>query len=303
MAICNANTCGGWVIVRPDSRIYHGDSSTHGLLLQSDHHIGAHDADYEKMQREWKEAKEKGYRIILNGDLFDGIFPFDHKRFTPDTLHPYIRGRRDVMNATIDMAVELLAPYVENIDMIGSGNHEGSIEKYHSADIVMLLLDKLHGLLPKDSTHSIAYGGRIGYVSYRYVHASGGNVRTVNLFYFHGAGGSAPVTKGMIDFNRVSTYVDADVIWLGHKHNRFADTTPQRIRCPKSGAAPKIEPVIHVMTGGYRRGHLGQTQEQIREHGRQSTYATDMGLAPQGTGGIRLMIHLRSTGNEIQVIQ
>lgn len=301
--ITNSSNCGGWVIARPEPIVYQ-TGETFGITLQSDHHIGAHDTDYEKMVRELDIAKAHGDRVVFNGDLFDLIFPFDSKRYSPDTLHPKLQGRRDVLNASLDFAFDLLAPYAEIIDCIGMGNHEASVEKYHSTDIVMLLIEKLQATLPAGSKHVIHYGGKLGFVQYKFRHRAGGNVRTIDLFYFHGAGGSAPVTKGMIDFNRTNQYVEADIIWLGHKHNRFIDTTPQRVRCPRDGDQPIVKPMIHVMTGGYRRGVIAQDQESMRRYGRQANYGTDMGLAPQGTGGARLLITIKGDGEqEIQAIQ
>ncbi len=286
--IRNCSTAGGYVITRPKPITYNAIDEPHTITLMSDLHIGAIDTDYECIDTELKRAQEEGHRILLNGDLFDLIFPVDHKRFRPDTLHPHIQGRADILNATLEMAYDVLSPYKDSIDMIGLGNHESAAEKYHSVDIIALLLDRL-----ATDNRRIAYGGYTGFVKYQFEKSTGNNRLPLVIYYHHGSGGSAPVTRGMIDFNRKQTWVDADVIWLAHKHNRLSDATPQRMRCPVTGDDPIIEEVRCIMTGGYRRSGLGQSQEEIQKMGRRSNYAIDGGMSPQGIGGARLIIRVK----------
>lgn len=44
-----------------------------------------------------------------------------------------------------------------------------------------------------------------------------------DIFLHHGSGGQAPVSRGMIDFDRLASSVDADLILTGHKHNAIVD--------------------------------------------------------------------------------
>ena len=44
-----------------------------------------------------------------------------------------------------------------------------------------------------------------------------------DIYAHHGCGGSAPATKGMLDFGALAKGINADLIWLGHKHNALVD--------------------------------------------------------------------------------
>ena len=48
----------------------------------------------------------------------------------------------------------------------------------------------------------------------------------IDIFLHHFNGGSSPVTKGMIDFNRIITANQADLYIGSHKHNNFETTYP-----------------------------------------------------------------------------
>ena len=115
------------------------------------------------------------------------------------------------------------------------------------------------------------------------------------LYYHHGSGGQAPVTKGMIDFHRKGNWVDSDIVWLGHKHNKITDTTPLRMRCPKLGPDPVLDQQVFVMTGGYLDTYSGQTHDDVMERGRQASYASDWGLPPQHKGGARVLVKFDKT--------
>lgn len=290
---------GAGIICRPRPiQCKTGDVISFRLL--SDLHIGAANVDYDLIKSELEDARKHNARIAFNGDVFDLILPKDHKRFSPDVLHPCLLGRRDVIDEAVNMAYKMLLPYVDLIDMIGIGNHETSVEKYHSTDVVMRLLEKLQD----KAKHQIYYGGYLGYLDYRIVTTRGKTPRgsQYKIFYFHGGGGSAPITKGMIDFSRLQMWVsDAHVVWIGHKHNRLTSHV-QSIRCPDDGDQFVMKDVLHIMTGAYFETYGGQSQDSIKNTGRRSNYAADYGMAPQGKGGFRIDLHMNSKDFRQQVV-
>ena len=301
---------GGMVICRPAPLAY-GNGTVCGFTLMSDLHIGAANIDYRRIEKELETAKEKGDRILINGDVFDLILPKDHKRFTPDVLHPRLRGRRDIINEVIKMGLEMLGPYANQIDMVGLGNHETSTESYHSIDPLKLLVYELEKIVAESDNkeHVVHYGGYTGFVDYRfrYITKKGdeakGGQRWV-VYYHHGSGGAAPVTKGMIDFNRKDVFIDSDVIWMGHKHNRLTSHV-EKLSCPLLGRQPKTKDVRHIMTGSYQKTYVAQSQASVRKYGRRSNYAADQGMAPQGKGGARVELHFPPSQDlyEMKVIQ
>lgn len=300
---------GGMHICRPRPHVQSGQPL--GLRLMSDLHIGAAHVDYKLIQQEIDDAVENGDRVLINGDLLDLVLPKDKKRYEPASPHPRVGNRNDQVNAAIEWAVELLSPVAHLLDMLGIGNHEAVITKYHSIDPTLLVLYELEKVAKqRDPNHVIHYGGYTGFVDYR-VRVSRrqhketcrhGGARWV-LYYHHGSGGAAPVTKGMIDFNRKDVFIDADMIWMGHKHNRLT-VACEKIRCPLTGDQPDVRTVRHLMTGAYFKTYVGQSQASVRTHGRRSNYAADMGLAPGGKGGARVLLRLDSYQDlHVQVIQ
>lgn len=287
---------GGFVTCRPKP-IELKIGGEQGLTLMSDLHIGAPNVNYRLIERELKNARKRNDRILINGDVFDAILHSDGKRFTPDCLHPRLQGRRDVLNTAIEWAVEILQQYTDLLDVIGIGNHETALEKHHSLDPVRVLVYELGRKLTKPhQDHVIHYGGYCGFVDYRV-----GGCRWV-LYYHHGSGGSSYGNKGVADYGKKSTFVDADCIWMGHKHNRW-NAHVQRISCPKSGQGPLIQDVRYVMTGAYMHTYTGQSQLSLKKHGRRTNYAADLGCPPQGQGGARVVLKRTRYGLEARVEQ
>lgn len=290
---------GGLFICRPATRTL-SRKEIAGIRLLSDLHIGASDLSYRFLQDELREAQAYNDRILINGDVFDAIFPGDRKRFVSGVAHSRIAHRRDQVNAIIDMAMEILSPYADLIDMIGVGNHDTAVEKYHNTDPVLLLIRELERTLPKKSGHQIHYGGYCGFVRYNFQPVTNGDSRAAgqrlfDIFYHHGAGGAAPVTKGMIDANR-KQWIIANVRWQGHKHNRWAAQTTL-MQCPRDGDRPQILPVWDIFTGSYYETYHGQSQKSVRANGRRSSYAADAGMHPQGKGGARIEVTRDSNDN------
>jgi len=291
---------GGMVICRPKAIKYKTNAPVTFRLI-SDLHIGHSGVSYDKIKRELKEADENGDRILINGDVFDMIIPSDGKRFVADILHKRLHGKRNILNEAIKWAVEILGPYYSKIDMIGVGNHEASVEKYHSADPVALLIDAMKSQVPFNPDHKIHHGGYSGFVDYKLYRTedkdgkTGGSTRLI-IWYHHGYGGSAPVTHGVIDFARAG-WVNADVKWFGHKHTRMS-VQDVAYRCPVSGSKPIREDVRLIRTGSYFETYHGQSQDSIKSNGRKGSYAADACMAPQGIGGALLSVTIDRNGKK-----
>lgn len=262
------------------------DSYHQGFTLLSDLHLGAVNADVTLIKEELEEAFCLGDRILINGDVFDGILPSDKKRFDLQVLHPKIRGRSDVLNATIDWAVELLAPYAKNIDMIGCGNHD-TLMKHHSFDPVSLLIDQLN------SKHGgqILYGGYTGFLPYQIRANQKKKARSFVMFYHHGTGHGA--WGSVNEFRKFLEALEGvDLLWLAHRHTRL-NSHVQRIRCPDSGIKLQVREVRLVRTGGYLTIYEGQDGSEAVFEGLQINYASVQGLMPQGKGGARLDLNIK----------
>lgn len=280
-------------------RSYQKTTDRFPYLLMSDLHIGAASCDKELIASELQWARDNKARVAIAGDVFDLLLPKDHKRFNPTVLDPLIRNTDSVLNATLNMGVKILKPYADLIDLIGCGNHETSITKYHATDIIALLCERLS--TPK---HQVQHGGYTGAWVNTYSRPSGGDGGGTGSFvirYHHGMGGAAPVTKGLIDFARFSSWMrDADVIWFGHKHNRtLAHVRESRI--PRQGDDFELRDVFHVQTSSYDTDQ----HPQFDSEGTYTTnWGTEKGFAPQGRGGAKLWVSIdaRTARPRIEVV-
>jgi hypothetical protein len=80
----------------------------------------------------------------------------------------------------------------------------------------------------------------------------GSNARLNQLLhYFHGTGGGGPVTRGVIQTNRMAVFLpDADVMLTGHTHDRGSSRScAQRM---SDCGVPYHDEQIHVRTPGYK---------------------------------------------------
>lgn len=255
--------------------------------LYSDLHADEGGFDKELFTRDFEQSKKDGARILINGDVFGCILPSDRKR--------YSRGNDTGANTDgkINEAVEkigkLLVPYVDNIDMIGLGNHEVSVLKYHHIDVTRMLLFYLSQFRDK-KLPPIRHGGYTGFIRYAF-DGNGGNRRSFDIFYNHGQGGSAEVTDGIIDIKRYQ-YVSADVIWLGHKHQRWAHEIDPVVGMQQSGRL-FTKPRFGVMTGTYTKV-ISETD--ATETGYTINYGEERMRTKQKQGCVRMALNLYRDG-------
>jgi hypothetical protein len=184
----------------------------------SDIHFGIKNCDIDAFKKELEEAKERNARIILNGDVFDAIFPRGDPRWNPSLLIPQLVDRDDAPLYAVQLMADILNPCINQIDMIGMGNHEYAVYKYNQINMTDLLVMMLNQRL--NGNHKILYGGYTGYLGYGI--GDKNHYKALKILYHHGSGGSSPVTKGMIDVNRKEVNWDYDIFLFAHKHNRFA---------------------------------------------------------------------------------
>lgn len=202
------------------SKISYSEKPELKLALFSDLHIGAEDTDMKSMRRDFKTSADEGRKILINGDIAELILPNDRKRYTPSKA---LSDRNDVINETMEICLKELKPYADFIDFIGTGNHEESTLKFNNFDLVGALVVLLNR--ERSSTlPPIHRAGYQGYIQYKLVPTGKRNACSpFTIYHHHGSGGSAPVSKGMIDFNRIDTSHNALLYWLGHKHVAITD--------------------------------------------------------------------------------
>ena len=271
--------------------IEHVTGSTVKVALMSDLHIGSLHTDYKLIDQELKRAKDLDTLIAINGDVFDAILPGDRKRYRANNLHPRMfTAGDDMIGESIRWAAEILQPYADRIIMIGDGNHDDSVARFHHIEPVKHLCI----LLAKESGKSISYGGYHGFLHFRMSmgnHEKRGYGHYV-IHYHHGAGGGAPVTKGAITFSRAQMWLEGvDAIWRGHTHNRQAGRDG-KVFFDKGKV--KLEnrvthkDVLTIRTGAYMDTYVGTTSSHLMEFGRKDNYGALMDGSALPKGGMIL---------------
>ena len=258
--------------------------------LFSDMHLEANDCDVQRLKRDLAIEKENNSRILINGDTFDAIMPTDRKRHSPSMESSHCDAK---INEAEEYGFEILRPFVDYIDYIGMGNHETTLLRYNHYDIIRGLVSRLNSIRDK-SLPPIFRGGYQGYIRYMIQSKNkGGTNYSYTIFHHHGAGGSAPVTKGMIDFNRMVTSHTADLYWAGHKHTGIDDPYIMRDRLTQQGNI-EVNRCIGTFTPGYKHPKM------IRDYsnGYEIEYS-DQFYNLQAQGYKRLTLSLCSTSGEI----
>lgn len=214
----------------------------------SDIHVDSANHASKKFKYDIEEAVSKDCRIYIGGDLGELILPGDQKRYSKgqDIIEPDA-----ALNMIEEMHFETLRPYVDYIDWIGWGNHEDSALKYNNYDVIRGVITLLNHVRAK-SLPRIHHGGYKSYVRWRFSQGQNRHTKTIDLLHFHGKGGSSPVTRGMIDINRLRAHYVADVYWLGHKHTNISDPD-EKIELAQNDQI-KARQVIAFFTAGYQQG-------------------------------------------------
>lgn len=183
--------------------------------LFSDIHIDSPDCDKATFKEHLDYCLKDHRYILINGDLFDAILLKDQKRAVPsNTEH-----RDNQLNVKLEETAHFLTPYKDQILFIGRGNHESSCIKFNGLDLLQMLTTMLNA----GEKHKIVYGNYANFIRFSWLNTNNRTKLKYDIFAHHGAGGNAPVTKGMIDFNRLAKGVNVDLIWTGHKHNSLVD--------------------------------------------------------------------------------
>ena len=215
------------------------------LALISDPHVDSPNFDEPTFVEHANYClKDKRY-MLFGGDIFDGIIRTDHKR----AVNSLLESGDNQLNIKLDKAYELLKPYHEQILFFGRGNHEESIMKYNGVD----MLEVLAKMLNAGNKHKIIVGNYANFLRFEFKDKRGKSVAHYDIYQHHGMGGSAPVTKGMIDFNRMAKGVNTDLIWCGHKHQAIVDYSDPIMFLNQNGEVVMKNRQC-IMTPSYQKG-------------------------------------------------
>lgn len=224
---------------------------TFKLALFSDLHLDSPDCNIEILKKHLNFCKKEGRFILMGGDEFDALIHTDKKRYTPSRN---TNNRDDQINEKLERAIDLLLPFANNILFIGKGNHEESILKYSGVDMIDLLIKELNHY---KKNGQIIKGNYQNFIRFNWVNSFNGPSMKIlqhyDIYQNHGQGQAASVTKGMIDFNRITTGTMADLIWIGHKHQAVMDYSAP-IMYVDQNSEIKLKNRQCIQTPSYQKG-------------------------------------------------
>lgn len=247
-------------------------------LLMSDLHLGSINADHDAIIRQLQRAKDYGARVLINGDVFDAIGPKD-RRFDLVTLHPQVQRQKDLAAAIVKMALDILMPYKDIIDIIGIGNHEESWINYGYNDPVRRVIEEM-----QREGSKVKHGSFWGYIKTSFKVEGHRKRPKHKLLYLHGTGGDSPVTKGTIDFNRKGRNWVYDALTFGHKHNLVC-SVDQMADVSDSGKYTERHQ-LNLQTGSYYRNYRQLTDAEVLDY----SYAARSAHPPKPIGGVFLFL-------------
>ena len=239
------------------------------FLLISDLHWDNPHCDRGLLKNHLDEAVKRNAAIILNGDTYCCMGGRYDRRADKSLIRPEHNTDR-YFDAIVDTSVEWFSPYAKNILLIGYGNHETAIIKHGETD----LLQRFASTLNYATGSAVEVGGYGGTIDIRVLHD---NLRGVNfvVHYYHGAGGGGPVTKGVIQDQRLLASTEGyDLTWMGHVHELYYHQNMIH-RYDRSTKTLLQKPIHQLRTATYKEewdgGYMG--------------FHTERGRGPKPLGG------------------
>jgi hypothetical protein len=252
------------------------------FLLISDLHWDNPHCDRGLLKNHLDEAVRRNAAIIMNGDTYCCMGGKYDRRADKSLIRPEHNTER-YFDAIVDTSVEWFAPYAKNILLIGYGNHETAIIKHGETD----LLQRFASTLNYATGSAVQVGGYGGTIDIKVKHD---HIRGLNfvVHYYHGAGGGGPVTKGVIQDQRLLASTEGyDLTWMGHVHELYYH---QNIIHKYDRQAKVIvqKPVHQLRTATYKEewdgGYMG--------------FHTERGRGPKPLGGYWMKLETSRNGSK-----
>ena len=217
---------------------------THRIVLMSDLHWDNPKCNRDLLKRDLEYAAHNGLNILINGDLFCAMQGrYDGRRMKSDIRPEH--NTSTYLDDLVGTAVEWFAPYMDNIALVGYGNHETSILKNCETDILARFVRGMN-----DQGGNIVLGGYGGWVVWSFRMPSG-NAVSYRMKYFHGSGGGGVVTRGVISAQRMLAQVHGQsCAWQGHVHESWSMVNV--VESLNNNHTPILREVLQIRTPCYK---------------------------------------------------
>lgn len=255
--------------------ILKNDFAPKKVLLISDIHWDNPHCNRDLLKKHLDQALAIEADILFNGDTFCLMQGAYDPRKSKSDIRPE-HNKVNYLDAVINDAIEWFSPYAHLIKVVGYGNHETNILKRAETDVIDRFV---FGLNSKNGT-TVEVGGYGGWIVYRFARDTQGGKVSFKIKYMHGSGGGGPVTKGVIQFNRMATFVEnADLIWMGHVHEDHELTyTVERMT---AAYKVRLKDILMIRTPTYK--------EEYNEG--KGGWHVERGGTPKPLGGRWLEMH------------
>lgn len=204
------------------------------VLLTSDRHLDHVKSDRKLQRHHLEQAAERGAAVVDFGDLFCAMQGKDDRRSSKSSLRHDLKSDA-YLDKLIDGAGEFLGPYIGNLAILGTGNHETAVLKRCETDLTARLVERLNA-----NGAAVHHGHFSGWIFFRFRPSAEGNGfvwKTFRAHYDHGYGGGGAVTKDVIQANRRAVYLpQADLVFSGHTHDSWVFPVTQ-LRVTDKGRA------------------------------------------------------------------
>jgi hypothetical protein len=245
------------------------------VLLISDIHWDNPHCNRDLLKKHLDQALEINADILFNGDTFCLMQGAYDPRKSKNDIRPE-HNKTNYLDAVVNDAIDWFSPYAHLIKVVGYGNHETNILKRAETDVIDRFV---FGLNSKNNT-SVEVGGYGGWIVYQFQRGVNAGMAAYKIKYMHGFGGGGPVTRGVIQFNRMSTFVEgADMVWMGHVHEDHELT--YTIESLNNHNKVKLKDILMVRTPTYKEEYQGG----------KGGWHVERGSAPKALGGRWLEIH------------
>ena len=255
--------------------ILKNDFAPKKVLLISDIHWDNPHCNRELLKKHLDQALESNSDVLFNGDTFCCMAGKYDPRRSKEGIRPE-HNKNNYLDLIVNDAIEWFSPYAHLIKVVSYGNHETAILKNLETD----LIDRfVFGLNSKNGT-SVEVGGYGGWIVYNFRNGDAGGMAAYKIKYMHGFGGGGVVTKGVIQFNRMSSFVEgADLVWMGHVHEDHELT--YTIESLNTQNKVKLKNILMIRTPTYKEEY----------NGGMGGWHVERGAPPKPLGGRWLEIH------------